>query len=723
MFTVTLSAMSGRDVTVNVATSNLTATAGTDYTATTMTPLTISAGATTAPFSVPVGNDSLDEFDETFRATLSGPVNATIADSRGDATITNDDSANAATVSIVANPAFVTEGGLASFTISLSQASGKTISVRATTTNGTATAGSGDFTNPGNQTFTFVEGGATTDTYTVQTTDDSNDESDSVNETFSVTLSNFVNTSISGTNPAVGEIADNDADNTSLGLSISDVTGTESGVNQTYTFQVTLSGTSFQPVTVDVATANGPAGPNQAVQPTDYTQKATVGLTFTPGQTSKNFTVTVKGDSVPELSEVFNVNLSNPVGANIADGQGDGTINNDDAGVTTGLVISEFRFRGPGGPLDEFIEVTNKTASPITVFTASPSTGFAVAKSGGVVLFTIPNGTTIPPLGHFLGANIPGAGNYSLSTYGGTPAATADATWTGDIDESSTPGIALFPDSTILTSEMDAVGFAGAAAGYFEGTPIPATSMATLNGEFTYVRKNNGGDYDTGDNSADFVFASTTSGTFGAAVTSVLGSPGPQNASSPIVRNGSIAATRLDTGVAATASPNLESTGPATGAAPGYNLPANCGGAAPVLGVHNGFSYCKYLTFRSTYTNNTGSTVTKLRFRIVNMTTLNSPNTTAACQVSGYPQADLRFADSPFEPAVVISPGGGGGTMPSEAVTIDLSGAGFSGGMYSSGTATAVVSLPDTQSVNISLRAAVYSGGCYNFFVNVEAIP
>ena len=52
-FTVTLSAASGQDVEFDIATSNGTATAGSDYTASTAT-LTILAGNTTQTFTVPV---------------------------------------------------------------------------------------------------------------------------------------------------------------------------------------------------------------------------------------------------------------------------------------------------------------------------------------------------------------------------------------------------------------------------------------------------------------------------------------------------------------------------------------------------------------------------------------------------------------------------------------------------------------------------------------------
>ena len=66
-FTVTLSAAAGRDVTVNYATSDGTATAAADYTATSGT-LTIAAGATTATFNVGVLADSIDEANETGNA-------------------------------------------------------------------------------------------------------------------------------------------------------------------------------------------------------------------------------------------------------------------------------------------------------------------------------------------------------------------------------------------------------------------------------------------------------------------------------------------------------------------------------------------------------------------------------------------------------------------------------------------------------------------------------
>jgi hypothetical protein len=96
-FTVTLSAASSSTVTVQYATANGTATAGTcasggDYVATGGT-LTFNAGETSKPVSVSVCGDSAVEGNETFTLTLSNPTNATLGTAAATGTITNDDSA------------------------------------------------------------------------------------------------------------------------------------------------------------------------------------------------------------------------------------------------------------------------------------------------------------------------------------------------------------------------------------------------------------------------------------------------------------------------------------------------------------------------------------------------------------------------------------------------------------------------------------------------------
>lgn len=93
-----------------------------------------------------------------------------------------------------------------------------------------------------------------------------------------------------------------------------------------FVFTVSLSASSASPVTVDFTTRDG-----TALAGSDYT--ATSGtLTFAPGEVTKQITVLVTGDTAPEDTEVFFVDLSNATGAGIGDGEGLGRIFDDDGG-------------------------------------------------------------------------------------------------------------------------------------------------------------------------------------------------------------------------------------------------------------------------------------------------------------------------------------------------------------------------------------------------------
>ena len=85
-----LSPASGQSVTVNYATSNGTATAGSDY-GTTNGTLTFAPNQTSATFLIPIIDDSLNEADETVNIALSNPTNATLG-SPANATLTIIDS-------------------------------------------------------------------------------------------------------------------------------------------------------------------------------------------------------------------------------------------------------------------------------------------------------------------------------------------------------------------------------------------------------------------------------------------------------------------------------------------------------------------------------------------------------------------------------------------------------------------------------------------------------
>ena len=141
VFTVTLSssALSFPNVTVNYVTSNGDAQGGVDYTAATGQ-LSFTSTMRSKTITVPIRSDLAKEPNEMLFVRLSNPVNATISDNEGQGTIIDDD-----TPQLSINDISVGEGKsgskLATFTVSLSKAISQVVSFRATTRSATATEG------------------------------------------------------------------------------------------------------------------------------------------------------------------------------------------------------------------------------------------------------------------------------------------------------------------------------------------------------------------------------------------------------------------------------------------------------------------------------------------------------------------------------------------------------------------------------------------------------
>jgi hypothetical protein len=149
-----------------------------------------------------------------------------------------------------------------------------------------------------------------------------------------------------------------------LSISIADAIGPEGNSGTTpFVFKVTLSGSCTEKVSVDYSTADGSA----KLSNNDYV--ATSGtLSFAPGEVSKLITVPVNGDLTLEGDEHFFVNLSNPVNAAIGDGQGDGTIVNDDGAPT--ISISDVSANEGNSGLTVFkffVSLSNMSDQPIKV--------------------------------------------------------------------------------------------------------------------------------------------------------------------------------------------------------------------------------------------------------------------------------------------------------------------------------------------------------------------
>jgi probable HAF family extracellular repeat protein len=216
----------------------------------------------------------------------------------------------------------VTEGDTgtlsAVFTVSLSRASDETVTVDFATADGSAKGGSDYAASSG--TLTFIPG-AISQTITIAVNGDTRDEWD---ETFLVNLTNANHASLSDAQ-GMATIIDNDSPPS---LSISDVTMLEDNSGVTYfVFTVSLSAASEKSITVNYATADGTA--SSSGKNKDY-QAASGSLTFAAGETAKTIRIAVYGDARREGNEMFFVNLSGAVNANILDGQGLGTILNDD---------------------------------------------------------------------------------------------------------------------------------------------------------------------------------------------------------------------------------------------------------------------------------------------------------------------------------------------------------------------------------------------------------
>ena len=224
----------------------------------------------------------------------------------------------------VNNPRSLPEGsasspGSVTFDITLSAASTQTVTVNYETANGTnnpALAGSDYTSKKGKLTFAS---GETLKRVTISFIGDSTVE---LNETFFFDLLTPTNATIADSR-GVGQINNDDGP----GITINNPTTINEGNAGTSSqiFTVTLSAASTETITVNWTTAD-----NTAKASTDYVA-ASGTLTFTPGETSKNVAVLVKGDSTGEAHETYKVVLSKVIYAFIADGTGIGTIRNDDA--------------------------------------------------------------------------------------------------------------------------------------------------------------------------------------------------------------------------------------------------------------------------------------------------------------------------------------------------------------------------------------------------------
>ncbi|HEY3027675.1 MAG TPA: Calx-beta domain-containing protein [Pyrinomonadaceae bacterium] len=501
-FTVSLSVPApSTDVTFDIATQNHTATtASNDYVAKTLTGQIIPAGQQRYTFDVTVNGDTAVEFDETFFVNVTNVTGATIADAQGAGIIRNDD-----LPALSVNDVALKEGnhGATTFTFTTTLSApaptgGVTFDIK--TQDNTATVADSDYLAT-NVTAQTIPAGSQTSTFDVTVNGDLNVEA---NETFFVNVMNVTGAIVTD-GRAVGTIQNDD----SPLLSINDVTMNE-GNNGTTIFTFTVTSSSPAPaggITFDI----GPQDHTAIAAGNDYVARSLTGQTILAGSNKYLFEVTVNGDTLVEPNETFLVNVTNVSNAEVADGQGQGTIQNDDTAL---MVISQlYGGGGNSGAVykNDFVELFNRGTTTVDLAGWSVQYSSATSSTWAVTPLCSSGPCLVLPGHYFLVQEDQGAGGFTnlpTPNAAGTIAMTAGS---GKVALNSST-IALSGTCPSATSIHDLVGYGGTAS-CFEGIgPAPAPGSNTA--DF----RRSGGCIDRNENAIDFA----------------ISGPNPRNSSSQI---------------------------------------------------------------------------------------------------------------------------------------------------------------------------------------------
>ena len=337
------------------------------------------------------------------------------------------------------------------------------------------------------------------------------------------------------------------------------------------------------------------------------------------------------------------------------------------------LLVNELRFSGPDGADDWYVELHNATNQPISTTGLKLNWINAAGNQTGVITLTL--NRMIPARGYYL---IAGA-EYSFTSV--PPDESVPAfTIAGLLG-----GVMLCDASNAV---LDAVGTTdlnrSGQLQFSEGTPITAVGPVAI--QHAWVRKyatSANAPQDTNNNQKDFVLVATNVVPLNGVVP-VPGAPGPQNSAAPVLNNAGLPAALLNPAVNASSSPNTLIE----------NVPTD----------HGEMMFPRSLYLRRTITNNTGKPVTKLRFRITEIS--NGGVNTAVLRalsasditINGQAVKGLKLDTSPSQPS--------GGGMNSS---------------LSAGSITLATPLAAGGKLNVQFQLGVLQGGSYRFYANIEA--
>ncbi len=420
IFTVSLSAASGRNVGFSVGTADGSATAGADYTAVAGA-RTINAGQSTLQVQVPVLGDLLDETDETFLLNLSAPQNASLGDAQGVGTIVDND---LIAVSVGAAQPTVSEGGgSALVTVQAVPAGGlpltSTVTAQFATTDGSAVAGA-DYTGTSG-TLTFSPAAPGPQTVAIALLNDTVDEPD---QTFSLALTGVAGGTL--VSPSAQTVTIQDDDPAPL-LSLSDPVVTEGSAGITnVAFTATLDRASEWSPSFGFATASG---------------SATSGVDFYASNGSRSFdaavpptpvtlNVGVVADRLPEPTETFSLALSSPSNLVVGTG-GTATLVDDD---TPGLSVDDVSVR-EGLSANVAVRLAPAAAGPVDVdwqsLAGSATAGSDFTPASGTAHFDVGSSVAMVSVPTVADASPEGVETFTLQL--ANPVGAAIASGTGQV--------------------------------------------------------------------------------------------------------------------------------------------------------------------------------------------------------------------------------------------------------------------------------------------------
>jgi hypothetical protein len=357
--TVTRTGGSIGAVSIQYATSNGTALAGSDYTSASGTLNWANGDAASKTFVVPIINDSRNEANEALDLILTNPVGGAVLGGPSSAvlTIIDDDPAPSLSISDVSKAEGNNGTMSLNFTVTLSATSGQAVTVDYTTADGTAQAGADYQSTSGSL---FFNPGQNSKQISVLVNGDTQVEA---NETFFVNLSSPANATVSKSQ-GIGTILDDDG-------------ALSAGTLQfgAATFSVNENG---GPATITVSRTSGNSGAVSVQYAIIAGGTASAGSDYTAGSgtlnwadgdpANKTFTVAITDDSLSESNETVNLSLSNPTGGAALGNPSGATLTIVDNDALPSLSISDVsQAEGNNGTANFDFNVTLSVVSGQTI--------------------------------------------------------------------------------------------------------------------------------------------------------------------------------------------------------------------------------------------------------------------------------------------------------------------------------------------------------------------